>query len=311
MKIPIDGVQAFVEIVETGGFSKAATQLGITQTALTRRMQRLEGFVGVRLLDRTNRAVALTALGKEFLPQARRLIEDLVNGLSNLRTVSRLERGDVTLAATQSVTTQHLPDIIGAYAAKYPSNNIKILERTGDLATEAVLQGQADFGITILAPTKHTGLDAEFLLQSPFALICHRSDRLGARPQIAWSELDTTRLITLGGASGNRQLIEESLARNGFSPRGRYVVESVASALALVRLNLGAAILPATSVQAEPDLKPVKLVHPEISRSIGLIKRRNATLTPAAEALYRTAQDCFAPRLQTGFEEPALASGLG
>lgn len=304
MKIPIDGVQAFVEIVETGGFSKAAGQLGITQTALTRRMQRLESFVGVRLLDRTNRSVALTALGKEFLPVARRLVDDLVNGLTNLRTVSRLERGDVTVAATQSIAVQHLPDVIRAYAARHPTNNIKIMERSGDLVTEAVLQGQADFGITILATTKHTGLDEELLVRSPFALICNRNDPRASLSQVTWSELDTTHLITLGGASGNRKLIEEQLIRNGFSARGRYVVESVPSALALVRLNLGAAILPATSVGIEPDFKPVPLLGPEISRSIGLVKRRNASLTPAAEALYRTVRECLAPQTKE-----ALAPG--
>lgn len=294
MKIPIDGVQAFVEIVETGGFGKAAAQLGITQTALTRRMQRLETFVGVRLLDRTNRSVALTALGKEFLPLARRLVEDLVYGLNNLRTVSRLERGDVTIAATQSVAVQHLPAVIRAYAAKHPTNNIRIIERSGDLVTEAVLQGQADFGITILPGSKNAGLDEELLIQSPFILVCNSDDPRALQPQIAWSELDTTRLITLGGASGNRKMIEEQLARNGFPARGRYVVESVPSALALVRLNLGAAILPATSVRIEADLTLVPLVQPEISRSIGLVKRRNASLTPAAEALYRTARACLA-----------------
>ena len=67
MKIDFDGVQAFVLIAELGGFNKAAEQLHITQTALTRRIQKLEAYLGLKLLDRTTRRVDLTAVGKEFL----------------------------------------------------------------------------------------------------------------------------------------------------------------------------------------------------------------------------------------------------
>ena len=61
MKIDFDGVQAFVLVAELGGFNKAAEQLHITQTALTRRIQKLETYLGLKLLDRTTRRVAATA----------------------------------------------------------------------------------------------------------------------------------------------------------------------------------------------------------------------------------------------------------
>ena len=77
VKIDIDGIQAFVLVADLGGFSKAADQLHLTQTALTRRIQKLEAYLSVRLLDRTTRSVHLTAVGREFLPQARRLVNEM------------------------------------------------------------------------------------------------------------------------------------------------------------------------------------------------------------------------------------------
>ena len=77
MKIDFDGVQAFVVIAEVGGFGKAAEHLHLTQTALTRRIQKLENYLGVRLLDRTTRSVQLTQVGREFLPQAARMVTDM------------------------------------------------------------------------------------------------------------------------------------------------------------------------------------------------------------------------------------------
>lgn len=74
MKIDFDGIQAFVVIAELGGFSKAAENLHLSQTALTRRIQKLESYLGLRLLDRTTRYVELTAVGREFLPRARAIV---------------------------------------------------------------------------------------------------------------------------------------------------------------------------------------------------------------------------------------------
>jgi DNA-binding transcriptional LysR family regulator len=91
MKIDFDGVQAFVAIAELGGFSKAARELNITQTALTRRIQKLEGYLGLKLLDRTTRRVDLTVVGREFLPQARSIAMDYQLAKRNLRVHVKYE----------------------------------------------------------------------------------------------------------------------------------------------------------------------------------------------------------------------------
>ena len=85
MKIDMLGVQAFVAIADTGGFQRAAGTLNITQAALSRRLQTLEGFLGVKLVERTTRAMALTRIGENFLPQARRLMTDLSAALVEIR----------------------------------------------------------------------------------------------------------------------------------------------------------------------------------------------------------------------------------
>jgi DNA-binding transcriptional LysR family regulator len=77
MKIDILGVQAFIAIADHGAFHRAAQALHITQTALSRRLQNLEAFLGVRLVERTTRSVSVTPIGRNFLPQARRLLTDL------------------------------------------------------------------------------------------------------------------------------------------------------------------------------------------------------------------------------------------
>jgi DNA-binding transcriptional LysR family regulator len=85
MKIDTLGVQAFIAIAEHGGFQRAAASLHITQTALSRRLQNLEAFLGVRLVERSTRSVALTRIGADFLPRARRLLSELASALTEIR----------------------------------------------------------------------------------------------------------------------------------------------------------------------------------------------------------------------------------
>ena len=287
MKIPIDGVQAFVHVAELGSFNRAAEHLLITQTALTRRIQSLEAFVGLRLLDRTTRSTALSPMGRDFLPLARRIVDDLVHGLDRLRNSSRLGVGDVTVATLQSVAFRQLPLALRSYARTYPENRVQLLERSGALVTEAVRQGQADFGIHIRQDT-HPDLTEDMLMRDPFVLVCSRSHPAAKLKTTTWASLEGIDLITLGGSSGNRRIVETQLTKAGLNLRGRFVVESTPSAIALARENVGAAILPAAmnATTAATGLIEVPLVEPIVYRTIALVRRRSETLTPAANALY-------------------------
>jgi DNA-binding transcriptional LysR family regulator len=287
MKIPIDGVQAFVHVAEFGSFNRAAEHLFITQTALTRRIQSLEAFVGLRLLDRTTRSTALSPMGRDFLPLARRIVDDLVHGLDRLRTSSRLGVGDVTVATLQSVAFRQLPLALRSYARNYPENRVQLLERSGVLVTEAVHQGQADFGIHIQQDT-HPDLVEDMLMRDPFVLVCSRSHPAAKLKKATWANLEGIDLITLGGSSGNRRIVETQLTKAGLNLRGRFVVENTPSAIALARENVGAAILPAAmnATTVTTGLIEVPLVEPVLYRAIALVRRRNETLTPAASALY-------------------------
>lgn len=287
MRMPTDGIQAFVEIARLGSFNRAADRLCITQTALSRRIQRLEAVVGTRLLDRTTRTTALTPVGREFLPFAERVIDELTYGLERLRTATRLSLGEVNLAVIQSVAFRQLPLALKIYADAYPRNRVQVLERTGTLVTEAVRQGAADFGIHVLQG-QQPDLEEEELVSDPFVLVCSRNHPLAGRPEVAWKDLRGVDLITLGGASGNRHIVEVRLAQGGVETRGRFVVESTPSAIALARAGVGAAILPATMRASEvaTGLIEIPLVDPVAHRAVGLVRRRNETLSPAAAALY-------------------------
>jgi DNA-binding transcriptional LysR family regulator len=286
MKHPIDGLEAFIQIAELGSFNKAGEKLHLTQTALTRRIQRLEAYLGLKLLDRTTRVVALSSVGRSFLPEAKRLVDEFERSFERLRLQSRDSMGDVTMASPPSLMFGRLPSILAEYARRFPANRVLILDRSSALAVEAVLRRQAEFGLHV-RPAGHPDLHTEVLQSDPIVAYCRKDHPLAGRTSVRWAELASFDLITLGGDSGHRTLMEAQLRQAGVDVRTRFVVEYFASAFCLTRAGLGVAILVAK--EDNPlggDLVQIPIVDPVIDRPLFLVRRQGETLTPAARALY-------------------------
>jgi DNA-binding transcriptional LysR family regulator len=287
MRIDTLGLQAFVAIAEQGGFQKAADTLYITQTALTRRLQNLEALLGVKLVERTTRSVALTRLGLDFLPQARRLLSDLANALIEIQKTGKAQRGNVVIACVPTVGVQYLPRIIQEYSARYPENRVEILDHASSGVADAVLRRQAEFGIQIGGP-HHPELASVPLLRDRFVLICRDDHPLANRKSLRWDQLASHRLIFAGEVSGNRPLLDTALGTRGVTLQSHYEVQRSSTAVGLVAEGVAAAIVPSLAIQkgAYPTIKIVKLSDPVVSRTLVLVSRKVGHLSPAAQALH-------------------------
>ena len=287
MKIDILGVQAFVAIADKGSFQNAADSLHVTQTAITQRLRKLEDFLGVTLVERTTRSVALSLIGRDFLPQARRLLEELGDALLEIRETGKAERGDVSIACVPTVGVQYLPRIMQEYSARYPNNRIKILDHASSAVADAVLRREAEFGINI-AGAHHPELVTMPLLEDQYVLICHEDHPLAKRKRVAWKQLLPYPLIFAGQVSGNRALLDTALGANGLGLQSFYEVQRSSTAVGLVAERIAAAVVPRLAVQkgAYPNIRTIELVDPVVSRALVLVVRKTARLSPAAQALY-------------------------
>jgi DNA-binding transcriptional LysR family regulator len=287
MKIDTLGVQAFVAIAELGGFRKAADSLHITQTALTRRLQNLEAHLGVMLIERTTRSVSLTMIGADFLPRARRLLSELSTALLSIRETGNAQRGDIAIACVPTVGVHYLPRIIQEYARRFPDNRIKILDHSSVGVAGAVTRREAEFGINIRG-SLNSDLQSVPLLEDRYVLICRNDHPLARKKKLAWRQIEPFPLIFAGDSSSNRPLLDAALAAQGVSLRAYYEVQRSSTAVGLVAEGVAAAIVPALAIQkgAYPRIHSIPLSEPVISRSLVLVSRKSAQLSPAAQALY-------------------------
>jgi DNA-binding transcriptional LysR family regulator len=287
MKIDTLGLQAFIAIAELGGFGRAAEALHITQTGLTRRVQNLEASLGVHLVERTTRTLALTPIGRDFLPQARRLVSELSAALTEIRESGKARRGEITIACVPTVGVQYLPRIIQQYSARHPGSRIRILDHASFRVAEAVLRREAEFGITLMG-SHDPALVSVPLMKDRFVLVCRADHPLAKKKRLAWRELQPHALIYSGLESGNRALLDTALGARGLQLKASYEVQRSSTAVGLVAEGVGVAVVPELAMQkgAYPGLCVIPLVDPVVSRSMVLMTRRNAYLTPAAQALY-------------------------
>lgn len=285
IKFDMGELQAFVVTAEKSSFRLAAEALCLSAPALSRRVERLESALGVRLLERTTRSVELTAIGQEFLHEARTALAGLDAAVQRVSDQIHLRRGRVTVACIPSVASHLLPRVLRAFAVAQPEVQVHVIDESARQVLDAVLSGTADFGLSFTG-SQESALRFEALTRERYMLAMQRSHRWAQRKEVRWAELAGMRLVSVSRDSANRLLLDQATADLPEQPVAWYECNHVAGALALVEGGLGLAVLPHLALPpAHGEVCGVPLSEPDLWRTLGLLQRRDRVLSPAAEAL--------------------------
>ncbi|AWE95489.1 lysR substrate binding domain protein [Pseudomonas paraeruginosa] len=247
-------------------------------------MKKLEEGLGTPLLDRTTRRVSLTSVGRDFLPKARRLLDDFEDSILSIRELAERQTGQVTLACIPTAAFYFLPSVIRLYNEQYPKIRIRLLDLSANDGLESVLRGEADFGINMMSG-QHPDIEFVPLVQEHFVLACRRDHELAGRASVTWTELADYRLIGVGRLSGNRMLLDHALSGLSWRPKWFYEVQHLSTSLGMVEAGLGVSAMPSLAMPADdhPTLVSIPLIEPQVTRTLGMVYRRGASLSPAAE----------------------------
>lgn len=287
MNFDLADLRAFVAVAELNSFRAAAESIHLSQPALSRRIDKLEGALGVRLFERTTRSVTLTAVGRDFSHKARSLLDDLEQSLLSMQAVAASQMGEVVIACVPSAVYYFLPKVLRDFHQQYPRIRVRIIDDGANAVLESVARGEADFGINIIG-TQEPEIAFQVMLKEPFVVACHRDHALAGMDQVTWAELARYDFMTVDKSSGNRLLVDLALANSNVRPSWCFEARHVSTLLGLVEAGLGIAVVPRLSMpQGEhPTLAKVPLVEPTIDRNVGLIRRQGRELSPSARKLY-------------------------
>jgi DNA-binding transcriptional LysR family regulator len=285
--VDLSDLRAFILVAELGVFQDAAQQLNVSQSALTRRIQKLEEMLGVTLLHRTTRRVELTTVGRSFLPKAQTVLNDLDAALLAVGEIAERRAGQVSIACVPTAAYYFLPAVIKAFNVWYPQIRIRIVDEGANAALQSVINGDAELGLNMLG-AQEPDLVFEPLLEDPFVLACRHDHDLASFNHVHWRQLEPYHFITVGRQSGNRLLLDIGLANSQWRPKWFYEVQHLSTSLGLVEAGLGVAALPSLAMPQGPHpvLVSRPLVDPVLSRTMGLIRRRSHRLSPAAQKFH-------------------------
>ena len=292
MKLTIDNISAFVNLVHFGNYQNAAASLRVTQPALTRRIQRLEEALGAKLIDRRYRGVSLTALGTNYLPIAMRMVNDFNRSNQQTEDLVLARTGTVKVSMNMTMATTVLPNILNVFSELHPQVSVQITEDSGPNVVEKVFSGEVEFGIAPLT-TSVEEINFEKCYTDPFMLVAHKDHELQIQTVINWQCLSKHNFIKMRPESGTRRLLEKGLDDLGVYLSGKYEVGHLPALLSLVGHNLGISAVPYLSSTAIGDLPIVsrKINGPTISRSIGILTSQDSSLSAAALALKTVAKN--------------------
>lgn len=288
-------LQVFLVLAETGSFRQTAARVHLSQSAVSGVIVRLEEMLGVRLFDRTTRSVHLTPAGETFRDQARLMSEQTLEALRLVRNVVDLQSGSVRMAALPSLAATLLPEVMARFAAQYPGVQLELHDTLSGPAFDLVAAGKVDFAITAANPA-YADLDYSELASDGFVLLlpeAHPSAR--SRQPIAWADTFDMDHISMPLPASVRQYADAAFMhhRRRFQPR--YEVEHIATIHAMVRAGLGVAALPelAAAFVRQDGVVSRRLERPGIRRPLGLVMRRNRSLSPAAVEMVRMLRSGF------------------
>lgn len=287
LNFDLNDLMAFRAVAELASFRKAADAVHLSQPAFSRRIDKLEQALGVRLLERTTRRVELTAVGRDFERRVRHLLDELDSTLLGIRGVAATRMGDVTVACVPSTVYYYLSQVIRRYHTDSPKVRVKVFDAGANEALAAVARGEADFGINFMG-AQEGELEFTPLIEERFVAACRRDHPIAKMRRVTWSQLSEYDYIAVSRTSGNRLLLDQALVGVPKLPQSIYETQHVTTMLGLVEAGLGVAAVPSMAMPGSdhPLLVKVPLVEPVVTRKIGLIRRRGRSLSPAAQRLF-------------------------
>ncbi len=188
MDVEIRHLRSFVAVAEERNFTRAAERLHLAQPALSVQIRQLEERMGVRLVERTTRRVALTPAGVALLERARALLDGVASAVQQVQDTAAGRTGRLRVGLGATASLDLAPVALRAFAAAVPSADISVHDVRFDDPSGGVRDRTTDVAI-VWTPLDETGLDLEPLSEEPRRVVLARDHRLADARRIAVDDL--------------------------------------------------------------------------------------------------------------------------
>lgn len=263
----------------------------MTQSAASQSVQHLEDFLSVQLIDRTKRPFVLTAEGQKFydgLAGVLRQFDSLVDEVRLGGATSGEEvTGHVVVASIYSIGLSYMPVLEEKFQKNYSSATFAYQLAHPHEVYRMVEHGTVDFGMVSYPDQNHPSLQTTLWRHEPMILVASPRHRLSTLGRISPEALSQVGLVAFASNLRIRQEIDKELRNLGVTMRVVVELDNIDSVKHAAIVNSGVAFLPMLTVQSElasGSLKKIECDRLELTRPLGIIQRREVTLSRAARS---------------------------
>ncbi|ALA42278.1 MULTISPECIES: LysR family transcriptional regulator [Paenibacillus] len=271
-------LQYFLTVARLEHVTEAARSLHVTQSSLSKTIQRLEEDLGVPLFDRTGRKLRLNEFGSRFLHRAERALFELEQGKQELSDLSSPEYGTLELAVTTAST---LPNILREFRKKRPYIQFHVQMLTTQEMVTLLHRGEVDFCLSS-PPIEGDNIECQIVFIDPILVAVPKGHRLADRSSVTLTDLRDEWFVGVKSGYGTRDLVDSVCKSEGFVPKYVYEGDEPARLSTLVEAEIGIAFIPSTARNSREHLKYLQVENHELVREIALLWHRSRYISRAA-----------------------------
>ncbi|PWK15653.1 LysR family transcriptional regulator [Tumebacillus permanentifrigoris] len=271
-------LQYFLAVARLEHVTEAARSLHVTQSSLSKTIQRLEEDLGVPLFDRIGRKLRLNEFGSRFLRRAERALFELEQGKQELSDLASPEHGTLELAVTTAST---LPNILREFRKKRPYIQFHVQMLTTQEMVTLLHRGEVDFCLSS-PPIRGDDIECQIVFLDPILVAVPIGHRLADRRSVSLTELRDEGFVGVKKGYGTRDLVDSLCKSVGFVPKYVYEGDEPARLSALVEAEIGIAFLPSTARNSREHIKYLQVENHELVREIALLWHRSRYTSRAA-----------------------------
>lgn len=272
----------FLTVVRFQHVTKASEALAITQPALSHSISKLEEELGVPLFERRGRNIQVSHYGRIFAESVERALSELERGKQALEEQANPESGVIRIAYLNILGAELVPKLIRGFHQRHPKIRFELVQGNHTFISSNMESGECDL---MISSAKLESDDYEWLpmVKAPLYVVVSPTHRLAKREEIAFMELTGEPFIEVKHYCGLKSTLESCFSQVGFVPSVAYVAEDLMTVAGFVVAGLGLSILPKTNGLMLDGLVWLPIKDEESICEIGLVKKRDKFLTPAAK----------------------------
>ena len=281
-----DNIKVFRDISQSKSISRGASLNAISQSAASQQIQELERRLGVTLLDRSTRPLALTPAGKLFYDLCRDVLRREEQFQVQLENLKGSVEGTVRVASIYSIGLSEMSRLQEQFTSRFPNAQLHVDYLRPDKVYEAVLTDQADVGL-VSYPVGTKDLAVIPWREEEMTVAVPPSHPLAQKPVLLPADLDGQDFIGFDEDLSIRRELDRFFREQGIEMRLAMQFDNIQMIKEAVALGSGISILPARTMQAEiaqGRLVSVPIHAPELSRPVGIVHRKRKRFSRAVQS---------------------------